>query len=180
MAKVVSFIMAIITALVAFISCGGKTGPGEGESTTVPSVSVTEFVSEPESETDPEEDISKEEQPVSSILTLKISGQEVPVTWEDNESVAALSQLSSGGITVSMSKYGGFEQVGSLGASLPRNDKQTTTSYGDIVLYQGNHIVIFYGSNSWSYTRLGHINLTQDEISSLLSNSDVEISLKYE
>lgn len=180
MAKAVSFIMAIIITLVAFISCGKKTGTGESESTTVPSVSVTEFVSEPENETDHEEESSKEEQPVSSILTLKIGGQEVPVTWEDNESVAALSQLSSGGITVSMSKYGGFEQVGSLGTSLPRNDKQTTTSYGDIVLYQGNQIVIFYGSNSWSYTRLGHINLTQNEMSELLSNSDVEINLKYE
>ncbi len=56
-----------------------------------------------------------------------------------------------------MSMYGGFEQVGEIGTSLPRNDVQTTTSAGDIVLYSGNQIVIFYGNNSWAYTRLGHI-----------------------
>ena len=60
-------------------------------------------------------------------------------------------------LTIQMSMYGGFEQVGSIGSSLPRNDVQTTTGAGDIVLYSGNQIVVFYGSNSWAYTRLGHI-----------------------
>ncbi len=56
-----------------------------------------------------------------------------------------------------MSDYSGFEKVGALGTSLPSENSQTTTQAGDIVLYQGNQIVMFYGSNSWSYTRLGHI-----------------------
>ena len=77
-----------------------------------------------------------------------------------------------------MSMYGGFEQVGPIGSSITRNDKQTTTDYGDIVLYSGNQIVVFYGSNSWAYTRLGHIDMTQEEITELLGNGDVEITLE--
>ena len=77
-----------------------------------------------------------------------------------------------------VSMYGGFEQVGSLGESLPRNDEQITTEYGDIVLYSGNQIVVFYGSNSWAYTRLGHIDMTQEELTELLGNGDVEITLE--
>ena len=76
-----------------------------------------------------------------------------------------------------MSMYGGFEQVGSMGQSLPRNDVQTTTHYGDIVLYSGNQIVIFYGSNTWSYTRLGHVDLTQEEMTELLGGGDVTVTI---
>ena len=194
MAKIISFIMAVFTALYMFVSCGKIPGTGEGETTTVPETSVTEPVSEPESKADPEETVSQtepqqptqgeeegsKEQTVSKTLILQINNRKVPVTWEDNESVAALSELSADGLTVNMSRYGGFEQVGSLGSSLPRNDKQTSTSYGDIVLYQGNQIVIFYGSNSWSYTKLGHVNLSQGEMTDLLSENDVTINLKYE
>ena len=81
-------------------------------------------------------------------------------------------------VIIQMSMYGGFEQVGSIGQSLPRNDKQTTTSSGDIVLYSGNQMVVFYGSNSWSYTRLGHIS-DKDEagMTELLSNGDVTITI---
>jgi hypothetical protein len=80
------------------------------------------------------------------------------VEWEDNESVEALKELcQEGPLTIRMSMYGGFEQVGSIGQSLPRDDSRTTTQAGDIVLYSGDQIVVFYGSNSWAYTRLGHI-----------------------
>ena len=77
--------------------------------------------------------------------------------------------------------YGGFEQVGSIGQSLPRDDVQTTTNAGDIVLYSGNQIVIFYGSNSWAYTRLGHIT-DQDAagMQLLLGQGDVSITLTLE
>ena len=64
------------------------------------------------------------------------------------------------------------------GESLPRNDEQITTEYGDIVLYSGNQIVVFYGSNTWAYTRLGHIDMTQEELTELLGNGDVEITLE--
>ena len=114
-------------------------------------------------------------------LHLYINESEVAVNWEDNGSVEALRELvSAGPLTVQMSMYGGFVQVGSLGADLPRNDKQTTTQAGDIVLYSGNQIVVFYGSNSWAYTRLGRItDKTADEMKALLGNGDVTITLAW-
>ena len=108
-------------------------------------------------------------------MILKINGKEYPVEWEDNESVEALKALCP--LTVEMSMYGGFEQVGSLGSSLPRNDKQTTTDYGDIVLYAGDQIVIFYGSNSWAYARLGHIPADKEIMEEALGNGDITIEL---
>ena len=111
-------------------------------------------------------------------MILKINGEDYPVEWENNESVEALKTLCP--LTVEMSMYGGFEQVGSLGSSLPRNDEQTTTDYGDIVLYSGNQIVIFYGSNSWAYTRLGHILADKEIMEEALANGDVTIKLVSE
>ena len=111
-------------------------------------------------------------------MTLKIDGKEVPVTWENNASVDELMALADGGLQIQMSMYGGFEQVGPLGTSLPRNDVQITTQAGDIVLYSGNQIVVFYGSNSWAYTRLGNIDLPQQKMIDLLSNGDITITLE--
>lgn len=115
-------------------------------------------------------------------LTMKIGDKEVKVEWEDNESVDALKNLvKEKPITIRMSMYGGFEQVGAIGTSLPRNDVQTTTSAGDIVLYSGNQIVIFYGSNSWAYTRLGHItDLSAAEMTDLLGNGAVTITISMD
>ena len=116
----------------------------------------------------------------SSSMRLLINNSEVSVSWENNESVAALTDLvKAEPLEVNMSMYGGFEQVGSLGKSLPRNDKQTTTQAGDIVLYSGNQIVLFYGSNSWAYTRLGRItDKSASELTQLLGNGNVTICLR--
>ena len=112
------------------------------------------------------------------FMKMKIGDTVVAVDWEDNESVEALKALCKDApLTIQMSMYGGFEQVGSIGTSLPRNDEQTTTQAGDIVLYSGNQIVVFYGSNSWAYTRLGHVDLTQEEMAELLSHGDVVITI---
>lgn len=110
-------------------------------------------------------------------LTMKIGDREVDVAWEDNDSVKELKNLASSGLTIEMSMYGGFEQVGPLGRSIARDDKQTTTAPGDIVLYSGDSIVLFYGSNSWSYTRLGKINMTENELEEMLGNGDVTVTL---
>ena len=117
--------------------------------------------------------------PVEKTLRLWIGDTEVAVDWEENESVDALLRLASAEpLAVPMSRYGGFEQVGALGTGLPRNDAQTTTQAGDIVLYSGNQIVVFYGSNSWAYTRLGRItDKTAAELAALLGNSDVTLTL---
>ena len=129
---------------------------------------------------EPTEPETKEETTVNGTMKLFIGDVEVPVAWLENESVAALKELAKGGLTVEASAYGGFEQVGSLGRSLPRNDVETTTAAGDIVLYSGDQIVVFYGSNTWRYTRLGHIELSQAELTDLLAKDNVIISLQSE
>ena len=117
-----------------------------------------------------------------STMTMKIGDTKVNVDWEDNQAVAALRDMAGeGDVTIQMSMYGGFEQVGLLGQNLPRDDKQTTTSSGDVVLYSGNQMVVFYGSNSWSYTRLGHISdKNTEDMTDLLSNGDVTITISIE
>lgn len=96
---------------------------------------------------------------VEYMLSVQIGDTVFTATLEENGAVDALiTLLRSGPITIQMNDYGGFEKVGSLGQSLPTSNSQTTTQAGDIVLYQGNQIVMFYGSNTWSYTRLAKIN----------------------
>ena len=119
---------------------------------------------------------AKDDSEVENTMKLLIGQKEVPVTWEENASVEALRALCP--LTIQMSMYGGFEQVGPIGQSIVSDDVQTNTNYGDIVLYSGNQVVIFYGSNSWAYTRLGHVNLSQKEMSDLLSKGDTVITLK--
>ena len=123
---------------------------------------------------------ASESEEAEAVMQMTIGKTPVEVKWEDNESVDALKQLCLGGpLTIQMSMYGGFEQVGSIGQSLPRNDSQTTTQAGDIVLYSGDQIVVFYGSNSWAYTRLGHItDKTDEELEELLGNGDVTITIE--
>jgi len=133
-------------------------------------------------------DISQESEPESQMtdeektdMKLKIGDTEVPVIWEENESVDALKALAAEGpLTIHMSMYGGFEQVGPIGQDIVSNDQQTTTQAGDIVLYSGDQIVAFYGSNSWAYTRLGHADLSQKEMEDLLGNGDVIMTLQME
>ena len=113
-----------------------------------------------------------------SAMQLMIGETEVPVTWEENASVEALREIvADSPLTIQMSMYGGFEQVGPIGQSIDRDDQQTTTDPGDIVLYSGNQIVVFYGSNSWAYTRLGHIDLSKEEMTDLLANGDVVLTI---
>lgn len=115
---------------------------------------------------------------VNDEIQLMIDDEPVEVEWESNESIDALKELiKDNPLTINMSMYGGFEQVGPIGASLPSNDKQMTTSSGDIVLYSGNQIVLFYGSNSWSYTKLGKMLLDQTKLKELLGNGGVKVTL---
>ena len=112
-------------------------------------------------------------------LTITINEQTIPVIWESNASVEALKQLASQApVVTEMKKYGGFEQVGPLGTSLPHLDTDMTTRAGDIVLYSGNQIVVFYGSNTWAYTRLGRITgLSEQQLHELLGTENVTLTI---
>lgn len=113
-----------------------------------------------------------------SDMKLQIGDTEIPVSWEKNTSVSELKSLvENEPITIQMSMYSDFEQVGPIGQNITSDDKQMTTKAGDIILYSGNQIVIFYGSNSWDYTMLGHVELTEAELTDLLGNGDVEMTI---
>ena len=115
-------------------------------------------------------------------LRMTIGDTPVSVAWEDGDAVEALRGLCrEKPLMIEMSMYGGFEQVGTIGTTLPTNDRETTTSPGDIVLYSSNQIVVFYGSNSWAYTRLGHItDRDTSGMAALLGNGNVTITISME
>ena len=117
--------------------------------------------------------------------TIKLTiegGKTFTATLEDNSSTQALKeQLVKGDIIVEMEDYASMEKVGSLGIRLPRNDRQTTTGPGDLILYQGHNFVIYYDTNSWSFTRLGKIdNAMQAELKAALGKGDVRVTLSLD
>ena len=145
------------------------------ESETAESTAVPEEPEESDSGTAPDEEENREMQ-----MNVQVGGSTFTAALEENEAVDALvDMMEQGSVTIQMSDYSGFEKVGPLGTSLPTSNQQTTTQAGDIVLYQGNQIVMFYGSNSWSYTRLGHIDdLTGWE--EALGSGDVTVTFSLE
>ena len=136
---------------------------------------------EPTEETSEEQTSTNVENSGSEGVTsmkLYINDTEIPVIWEENGSVQEImEEAAKGDITVAMSMYSDNEQVGALGRSYTSNNKQTTTHNGDIVLYNSSNIVVFYGSNSWSYTRLGKMDLSESEVTAMLSNGDVQLKI---
>ena len=108
-------------------------------------------------------------------ITNDSGNHTLTATLADNSSATAFYELlKKRAVTVDMHDYSSFEKVGSLGTSLPRNDTQITTSAGDIILYQGNQITIYYDVNSWNFTRLGKIDgTTQAELKKILGKGNV-------
>ena len=109
------------------------------------------------------------------IMKLEIDENVLDVSWNNNASVTALNEIKP--LTINMHLYGGFEQVGSIGRSIVSDDKEITTKPGDIVLYSSDQIVVFFGTNTWSYTKLGHINLSDSELNTLLNKSNVTLKI---
>ena len=151
--------------LLALLAGCEQRAPAPQPSAPLPSAAPTETPAAP----------AKEEM----TMQLQINGQPVTVAWEENDAVAALrGLLADGPLTVTASPYGGFEVVGALGAALPAADEQTTTAPGDIVLYDSDNIVVFHGSNSWAYTRLGYIEgMDADALRALFGSGDVELTM---
>ena len=115
-------------------------------------------------------------------MKMSINGTAVDVSWDNNASVKELAKMAGNGpVSIETEPYGGFEQVGSIGATLPSSDTNIKTKAGDIMLYTSSQMVIFYGSNSWAYTRLGRITDKSDsELRELLGGDGVTVTITAE
>ena len=206
MKKGLSLALAVIMSLAVLLTgCGNSeqiesnsessstaqmedTSSSEAESSSEPETSEPDIVPEEPEESDsstaPEsgdaENGQVEEENSEMQMNVQVGSSTFTAALEENEAVDALvDMMEQDPVTIQMSDYSGFEKVGPLGTSLPTSNQQTTTQAGDIVLYQGNQIVMFYGSNSWSYTRLGHIDdLTGWE--EALGSGDVTVTFSLE
>lgn len=179
MKKYVAIIFTLVL-LFAIAACGNRT-ESEENSSAVQRVETHQIDLSPETEAEQEqESVGMEDEVKTDQIYIEVGENILTAVLEDNESAKALKELlANGPLTISASNYGGFEKVCSLGTSLPRNDSQTTTDAGDICLYNGNQIVIFYGSNSWAYTRLGKISDADGaELEKILSGEETEITLR--
>ena len=170
------FIAAIILSVLTVLGgCGTNPEPAgapeiedAGISSSIDAAQAAEQDLPPEETTEKEKTIMK--------MNVQVGTYTFTATLEDNTAVQELVEMmQEGPVTIHMSDYSGFEKVGPLGRSLTTSNSQTTTVAGDIVLYNGNNIVMFYGSNSWSYTRIGKIDdLTDWETA--LGSGDITVT----
>lgn len=173
--KCLSLLCALATAF-GISACDGKDAPADVG--TPPQTEIVEQVTPDESqnveqsdnaensagETEQNTDVGQEE----TALQITVGAYTLSATFADNSSADAFRELlQQGPVTVQMEDYGGFEKVGPLGTELVRNDERITTQPGDVILYQGDQITIYYGTNTWSFTRLAHINDVENLIEKL-------------
>lgn len=167
----------LLSVFLILAGCGVKSNAPndstEQNSATETSYTLTE--DNKENNSSQAEKYESEENSVSK-MKVQVGNQTFTATLEDNAAAEAfLKMMKEAPVVIQMSDYSGFEKVGSLGTNLPSSNSQTTTHEGDIVLYNSNQIVIFYGSNTWSYTRLGKI----DDLTGwkeALGNGDVTVT----
>jgi hypothetical protein len=159
----------------AMFACGNVPDPA------LPDSGPKEQRDEEARENEPQENGDSEEidTVMPETINIAVSGKTLPLKIEDNQATQALvAALREAPITYEAHDYGGFEKVGALGRTLPSSDRQITTQAGDVILYSSNQIVLFYGSNSWSYTRLGKIQYESlDELKSFLKAGQGNISV---
>lgn len=119
--------------------------------------------------------MDKAEREDTYMIKLSVNDEVLFIKPEDNSSSKAfIEKLKSGEVVVSAEDYGNFEKVGDLGFSLPTNDAEITTEPGDVILYQGDKITLYYDTNTWTFTRLGKVqNVTEEELKQILGSGDV-------
>lgn len=116
----------------------------------------------------------------SETMLLEVNGYTFEVELENNTSAKALKEyVSKEKRTLSLDDYGNFEKVGDLGITLPRNDETITTKEGDLILYLGNKLCLYYNQNTWDFTKLGHIKDTT-HLKEVLGKGSVQVTLVME
>ena len=178
-------ISALLLALMLLLLTGcSSTGPaetgaltesGSAEETTLPT--VTEPASKNEA-SEPYSTKSSLPEGTDRMFYAHVNGKVLKILAAENSSADAfLDLLKSGDVPVEMHDYGSFEKVGPLGTTLPQNDEQITTEPGDVILYQGDQITIYYDVNNWSFTRLGKVqDLYQAELKDILGSGNVTVT----
>ena len=121
-------------------------------------------------------DIDLEDDNIMKINVL-VNGIMLEATLEDNIAAEEFYNMIGDGLTLELEEYGGFEKVGSLGRSLTASDSRIKTSPGDLILYRSSEFSLMYGTNTWSYTRLGHIDKTKSELLEILGSGDVVVQI---
>lgn len=144
-------LLCMLLAAFSLSACGGAETPVDPSAAQTGTAETGTVESQPSTDTESSQE--------GSALKITIGDQELLATFADNSSAEEFRELlSQGPLTIEMEDYGGFEKVGPLGTTLTRNDTQITTEPGDVILYQGNQITIYYRTNSWSFTRLARID----------------------
>ena len=169
MKKFFAWLILAVALCLALVGCATspEQPPADGEGG---GTGVTDVVPEKPVESETPEPTGTDNEEVTKMY-ITVNGKKAEMTLVKNSTTDALVQkLKNGDITYSADDYGGFEKVGSsLDLDLPTSDERITTKTGDVVLYSGNKIVIFYGSNTWEYTRLGRIEGTVAELKEFLA-----------
>ena len=178
--------LAALVAMLLLVGCAqGQASPSvdvsskSATSTSASSTSAESTDAAVEQSATTAVDDSTESAEAAGSFIISANGKQLEVRLANTNAARALAeQLQTGPVTVSLHPYGGFEQVGPLPWALPESDEQIATSPGDIMLYQGNQITIFTGSNSWAYTPLGNIEgATSDTLREVFGDDAVEITL---
>ena len=135
-------------------------------------------IEEPKVKEEVKAEVKVEENDMKAVIVI-VNGKELVINLENNSSSEAFyNKLLEGEVIVDAHDYGNFEKVGDLGFDLPRNDKQITTVPGDLILYMGNQITLYYDTNTWNFTKLGHIDIKKDELKEILGNENVTMTFK--
>lgn len=127
--------------------------------------------------TAPVQEPTAENKNTKAMVYAHIGDNVLEIQLEDNSSAEAFSELLlKGDLKVQMHNYGGFEKVGDLGTTLPTNDENITTQPGDVILYQGSSVTIYYDTNKWSFTKLGVVKgLSQEKLKAVLGDGNIVV-----
>lgn len=196
MRKNISFrrLIGMVSLLLLF---GAMTACGNVENPSMETTQSAENQSEPEGNVSEESGVSSEaeenviedtenaentESIEAELMKVMIGDTVFTATLADNSSAQALAELlREGPLTIDMHDYANMEKVGPIGQSLPENNEQVTTGPGDIILYLGDSLVIYYDTNSWNFTRIGKINdVTQEELLAAMGSGNVSVTFELE
>lgn len=186
--------VAALAALIALSACSASSASSasgapeadlfesQASSSSAFSATPAEASFSQSAEAVPESDSTSQTIQEEPLLAIAANGTTFLATFEDNSSAEAFAELlQDGPLTLSLHDYGNFEKVGPLGFGLPTNDEQITTEPGDVILYQGNQITVYYDTNTWNFTRLAHIDgATRESLIDAFGSADVDVTFSLE